>query len=45
MMESEAFDYLVDEEEQKLIDMDQVQRVAIEPIWSVCELGDDILCA
>ena len=22
----------------------QLQRVAIEPIWSVCELGDDILC-
>jgi ATP-dependent HslUV protease ATP-binding subunit HslU len=32
MRVSEAFDYLVDEEEQKLIDMDQVQRVAIERV-------------
>ncbi len=32
MRVSEAFDYLVEEEELKLIDMDQVQRVAIERV-------------
>jgi ATP-dependent HslUV protease ATP-binding subunit HslU len=34
MRVAEAFDYLIQEEEQKLIDMDQVTRVAIERIES-----------
>jgi ATP-dependent HslUV protease ATP-binding subunit HslU len=32
MRVAEAFDYLVQEEEQKLVDMDQVQRIAIERV-------------
>src|SRR3954471_1861385 len=32
MKVSEAFDYLVQEEEQRLIDMDQVQRIAVERV-------------
>jgi ATP-dependent HslUV protease ATP-binding subunit HslU len=32
MKVSEAFEYLVQEEEQRLIDMDQVQRVAVERV-------------
>jgi ATP-dependent HslUV protease ATP-binding subunit HslU len=32
MKVSEAFDYLIQEEEQRLIDMDQVQRVAVERV-------------
>ena len=34
MRVAEAIDYLVQEEEQKLIDMDQVTRVAIERVES-----------
>ncbi len=34
MKVSEAFDYLVQEEEGRLIDMDQVQRVAVERVES-----------
>jgi ATP-dependent HslUV protease ATP-binding subunit HslU len=32
MKVSEAFDYLIQEEEQRLIDMDQVQRIAVERV-------------
>src|SRR5204862_7344425 len=32
MKVSEAFDYLIQEEEQRLIDMDQVTRVAVERV-------------
>ena len=32
MKVSEAIDYLVQEEEQKLIDMDQVTRIAVERV-------------
>jgi ATP-dependent HslUV protease ATP-binding subunit HslU len=32
MKVSEAFDYLIDEEEQRLIDMDQVVRIAIDRV-------------
>ena len=32
MKVSEAFEYLIQEEEQRLIDMDQVQRVAVERV-------------
>jgi len=32
MKVSEAFDYLIQEEEQRLVDMDQVQRIAVERV-------------
>src|SRR4030095_602258 len=32
MKVSEAFEYLIQEEEQRLIDMDQVQRIAVERV-------------
>ncbi len=32
MKVSEAFDYLIQEEEQRLVDMDQVQRVAVDRV-------------
>ena len=32
MQVGEAFDYLIQEEEQRLIDMDQVQRIAVERV-------------
>ncbi len=32
MKVSEAFDYLIQEEEQRLIDMDQVQRIAVDRV-------------